>query len=424
MKTFLPFVPFVYLVVCIFSSSVLVAGELLDFESPPVNYSSTEPDNVLSQLQADLDSGKRKLTFDPGYGYLRGLLKELKIPVSSQMLVYARSSAQRALIHPENPRAVYFGDDAYLAVVPGGFIELIVPDEQLGLAFYKIEQEPEKPQLSHQISRCMTCHSSSRTRNIPGLQARSMVVDPKGRPVFAAGSFRTSQASPLSERWGGWYVTGTHGDATHLGNFHLPDSRRPKKPVQNTTGLNVKTLAGRLDTSRYLSPHSDIAALMVFEHQIDVHNQLSRVQYAWRIARHTGKPDAYWQAESERLLEQMLFTDEARLKAPVRGTSGFTGEFARRGPHDARGRSLRQLNLKTRLFEYPCSYMIYSDSFAMLPKQVKKHFYRRLAEVLNDPDPQQPFTHLTATNRQALREILPATKPDLQRVWEKIREAR
>ena len=45
----------------------------------------------------------------------------------------------------------------------------------------------------------------------------------------------------------------------------------------------------------------------------------------------------------------------------------FQKKFAERGPRDAKGRSLRDLNLKTRLFEYPVSYMIYSEAFDNLP---------------------------------------------------------
>ncbi len=34
-----------------------------------------------------------------------------------------------------------------------------------------------------------------------------------------------------------------------------------------------------------------------------------------------------------------------------------------------KGASLRDLDLQTRLFKYPCSYLIYSDGFTQLPRR-------------------------------------------------------
>ncbi|QDU98830.1 hypothetical protein [Lignipirellula cremea] len=395
----------------------LPGQELLDFEVAPIFYSRTPPENEISRLQDKIDSGSFEL--DNGSERLPALLRQLGVSPGSQLLVFSKTSAQRSLIGPQNPRAIYFSDDAYVSATHGGYLELIVPDEKLGLAFYRLDQEDSgRPEFSHQVSRCMTCHASTRTRNIPGLQARSLFVDPTGQPVFSAGSFRTSQASPLPERWGGWYVTGRHGETPHLGNFQLPSSARPTQPVENKHGVNLTDLSSRIDTSRYLTPHSDIVALLVFEHQIDVHNQLSRVQYAWRIAQDQGKPDVFWQDECEALLHQMLFLDEAELPHAIEGTSNFAQDFAALGPFDSQQRSLRDFNLKTRLFEFPCSYMIYSQSFQMLPQPVKQHLYLRLAEVLLSPDPKEPFDRLTKEDRCEVGEILRATRPELAKVWE------
>ena len=36
-----------------------------------------------------------------------------------------------------------------------------------------------------------------------------------------------THCSPLTDRWGGWYVTGTHGDQAHRGNLiGAQDSKR------------------------------------------------------------------------------------------------------------------------------------------------------------------------------------------------------
>ena len=64
--------------------------------------------------------------------------------------------------------------------------------------------------------------------------------------------------------------------------------------------------------------------------------------------------------------DYLLFVDEAPLAAPVRGVSEFAKSFSGSGPRDRKGRSLRELDLQTRLFKYRCSYMIYSPAFDAL----------------------------------------------------------
>ncbi|MCA9040178.1 MAG: hypothetical protein KDA65_07535 [Planctomycetaceae bacterium] len=404
----------------LFALTDIHAEELLNFETEPILYSRTEPENSLTNLQQKIDEGTSSLSYDSNHGYLSAILSELEVSPTSQLLVFSKTSVQRAHITPKTPRAIYFNDDLYVAVVPGGFLEFIVPDPKLGLAFYRLDQNPEQVQFKQEIARCMTCHSSSRTRNIPGLQARSMFVDPAGMPVVSAGSFRTTQASPLSERWGGWYVTGTHGTAQHMGNFHLPDNKRPRKPIINETGLNQVELATHFDLKDYITPHSDIVALMVFEHQLDMHNQFSRIQYAWRIAKHESKPEEYWKNECDTLLQQMLFVDEVKLTDPVAGTSGFAEYFAALGPENKGRHSLRQFNLSTRLFEYPCSYMIYSDSFDMLPQPAQEYIYVRLHELLHTTEIPESFERLRNYNRPAIARILMQTKPDLATIWNEL----
>ncbi|MFN8710313.1 MAG: hypothetical protein ACK50J_26880, partial [Planctomyces sp.] len=246
-------------------SGLATAAPPLDFESAPINYTTASPDNVVTRLQTAIDVGEKTLPFEDQFGYLRAVLNELEVPESSQMLTFLKSSLQRPLISPKNARALYFGDDAYVGYVPDGMLEIIVPDDQLGMVFYTMEQDPAEPRFERHVARCMTCHSSMRTKNIPGLQVRSMMTDPEGEPVIAAGSFRTDHSTPIANRWGGWFVSGTHGDSRHLGNFQLPDNKRPKTPVDNSAGANVTDLSSLTDLSRQLTPHSDIVALMVFE---------------------------------------------------------------------------------------------------------------------------------------------------------------
>src|SRR4029453_6036895 len=98
-------------------------------------------------------------------------------------------------------------------------------------------------------------------------------------------------------------------------------------------------------------PHSDIVALMVLAHQVEVHNL---------IALASAKADIDPKETGEPLVRALLFVDGAPIKEPIKGTSNFTSEFSARGKRDASGRSLREFDLKTRLFRYPLSYMIYS----------------------------------------------------------------
>ncbi|MCA9086577.1 MAG: hypothetical protein KDA81_21115 [Planctomycetaceae bacterium] len=353
-----------------------IAAPPLDFENEPINYTSATPDNVVSQLQAAIDRGDCSLAFEDQFGYLRAVLKQLDVPESSQMLTFLKSSLQRPLIGPENARALYFGDDAYVGYVPDGMLEIIVTDPKLGMVFYTLEQDPAGPKFERQVARCMTCHSSSRTRNIPGLQVRSMMTDPEGEPVISAGSFRTDHSSPLNKRWGGWFVTGTHGEARHLGNFRLPDKKRPKQPVDNAAGANITDLSSLTDLSKHLTPHSDIVALMVFEHQIDAHNLMTRTSYAWQIDVHKQREaaeDAVWKQEADKLVDHLLFKDELKLDHPIQGTSRFVQDFASRCSDSAPESSRRKFDLQTRLFCSPVSYTVESHMFRNLPQPVRDY---------------------------------------------------
>jgi hypothetical protein len=87
--------------------------------------------------------------------------------------------------------------------------------------------------------------------------------------------------------------------------------------------------------------------------------------------------------------------------------------FAARGPRDSRGRSLRDLDLRTRLMRYPCSYLIYSEPFDALPPAAKQAVYARVWAVLSGAVRDGRYDRLTAADRQAVVDILRETKPDL-----------
>jgi hypothetical protein len=312
-------------------------------------------------------------------------------------------------------------------------LEVSAVDPQLGAVFYALEQSAgKKPRLVRQTDRCMLCHSSSQTQGVPGHVVRSVFADDRGLPILSAGTYRVDQSTPLAKRWGGWYVTGTHGKQSHLGNL-VVRGRRVPQPVDNRAGQNLTDLGERIQRTSYLSGHSDIVALMVLEHQADAHNFLTRANFEGRRALHLEQelnremklPASHrWDSTGVRirgagddLLKYLLFCEEAPLKGKVRGTSTFAAEFSKRGPRDGRGRSLRDFDLERRLFKYPCSYLIYSKSFDALPAPVRDHVLERLWKVLTGADKSKDFAHLSAADRKAIREILVATKPNLPAYW-------
>jgi hypothetical protein len=404
-----------------------------DFDRPPINYSTARADNLVTRLQQRIDGGQVRLSFADEFGYLPAVLKELKVPTSSQMLVFSKTSLQRDRIAPRTPRAVYFADDVYIGFCRlGEVMEVAVADPQLGNVFYTLPQEPAaKPTFRRQTENCLSCHLS-RHQWIPALTVRSVYPDREGNPILSGGSFRTDHTSPLKERWGGWYVTGTHGKQTHLGNLILPRRTVPDDLV-NGDGMNVADLKGRIDPGMHLTPHSDIVALMVLEHQTEMHNRIAAANYQTKLAhrdadvineldnaprgRLTEGTARRVDAAAEQLVKYLLFADEARLTDAVQGTSPFAEEFAKRGPFDNKGRSLRQLDLQSRLFKYPCSYLIYSPAFDGLSASVKERIWQRLWDVLTGKKSGNDYAHLSAADRQAIKEILIATKPGLPEYW-------
>ncbi len=202
------------------------------------------------------------------------------------MLVFSKTSLQRERISPKTPRAIYFNDEVMVGFcLRGSVIEISAADDGLGTAFYTLEQDrEEKPSPQRQTDSCLLCHGSSSNQGFPGHLVRSLFVDWQGNPLLANGSFRTDHSSPLAERWGGWYVTGTSGGQKHMGNMICRGSKRPEE-IDNAEGVNVVDLKDRFTISSYLAPHSDIVALMVLEHQAGMLNRLARAGLETRMAR-------------------------------------------------------------------------------------------------------------------------------------------
>ena len=405
-----------------------------DFERPPISYSETEPANAVTELQDRLARGDAQLAFDKSSGYLRSVLALLHVPISSQTLVFSKTSLQVRVITPRNPRAIYFNDDVYVGFVRGGeVLEISVADPKLGTVFYTLEQDfHEQPKFIRQADNCLICHGGSHTRGVPGHIVRSLYTDRSGQPMFSAGSHRVDDTTPLANRWGGWYVTGRHGTATHLGNITYSQRLTPDAEV-DTSGLNENDLSDRFDPTGYLSPHSDIVALSVLAHQASAHTILVKASFDARTALHReaslnrelGEAPTYrWpstnavlDAAAVSLVDCFLFSGAAPLPAPIEGTTSFSKDFASMGPADARGRSLRALDLEERLFRYPCSFLIYSKSFDDLPEELRRRFWAQLGAVLRGGEMGVKYAHLTAADRSAICGILLDTKSDAPRDW-------
>src|SRR6516162_3925939 len=259
----------------VIAGALAIAGMVRsgDIEAEPINYAKAPVDNAVSRLEQRLAAGKATLTYEAGFGYLRSLLRELNVPQSSQTLVFSKTSLQRHRIAPTRPRAIYFGDDVYVGFCQhGDVLEVTAIDPGLGAVYYTLDQKsPDKPRFTRQTDTCTICHSSSANQVFPGNLVRSVYSDEDGLPILSAGSHRIDQTSPLEQRWGGWYVTGTSGKRKHLGNLTFHGDPDPNH-IDNSAGLNLTGLSDRIKTSAYLTPHSDIVALMVLEHQAEMHN--------------------------------------------------------------------------------------------------------------------------------------------------------
>jgi hypothetical protein len=403
---------------------------IVPYLDEPINYTTTPSHDPVARLQQRLTSGQVTLKRDNERGYLKSVLEQLNVPVSSQSLVFSKTSFQLRMISPKTPRALYFNDDVYVGWVKDGrFLEVASFDRDQGAIFYLLEQnKTEGPGFRRAEFDCLKCHVAPSTRGVPGVFVRSVYAAPTGIPAAMTDAFITGHDSPLNERFGGWYVTAHAGRSRHMGNAFVDDLQNPGT-LENALRRNLTDLSPRFDTSPFLTRHSDIVAQLVLDHQTQMHNLITLTNYQTRIAMHEEKqkgraadamsPEARkkFEGPAEELVKYLLLVDEAPLEGPIEGTSGFAQEFTARGPRDAEGRSLRQFDLMSRLFKYKCSYLIYSEAFDALPAPAKSYVYGRLREVLTGADQTPAFAKLKQEDRRAALEILLATKEGLPEDW-------
>lgn len=396
---------------------------------PSIQYATRPLADPVSALNRRLSDGTAGLAQDPAYGYLPAVLDALDIPVASQIVAFAKTSVQSPRITPASPRTLFFNDAVAVGWVRGGFIELAAQDPAQGVVFYVLDPKGhEPPRFERRDGVCLSCHVSYSSLDVPGMLARSVVPAPDGTALYKFGSYLTDQDSRFDRRWGGWYVTGHTGAMRHMGNAVLGDEAGSAEGLTSDATRNLASLDGRFDTSRYLSPYSDVVALLVFDHQMHLMNLITRVGWETRYALYQerlvntllARPGArrdfvsdHIRAIAREMVDYLLFVDEAPLPDPVEGSSGFAEAFSARGPRDARGRSLRDFDLEHRLMRYPCSYMIYAPAFDGMPVEARDAVYARMWQILSGRAPGARYDRLTADDRRAVIEILRATKPGL-----------
>jgi hypothetical protein len=405
------------------------------FEEPPISYSATPANDRATALNAAFLKRADAIRSLPAKKRLQWLLAELDIPVESQLLVFSKTSLQRDLITPETPRVLYFSDEAYVGWSVTGSFEIAIFDAKLGTTFYLLDQHATKDEpLFERSGDCLLCHS--RHEHTPSLRTRSVFPDANGEPLSGSGGSNIAPATPLAERWGGWYLTGTKDPFQHRANLtgkKVEDFEGPNAMPSR----NLATLEGVVDTRRYLLKTSDIVPMLMHDHQVHVHNVLSTAHQDARIALHRwpamreilglpkdappqGSCVVVFDSQAEKILDALLCRDEAAWPAGgLQGDGVFAKAYARTRKPDAQGRSLRDLDLRTRLFRYRCSPLIYSQSFAALPKELRTIVLLRLDAGLRAFPPAPAFGHLAQDERVAIHEILTQTLPDLPAGWGK-----
>jgi hypothetical protein len=385
--------------------------ENLPLDHPAIHYLQAPVDDPVARLSQRLISGKLRLEFrDGSLGYLPGLLENLGVNPDSQALVFSKTSFQSAKISPRNPRAIYFNDEVAIGFVRGGdVLELAGLDPRQGVVFYTLEtHKSDRPRLTRRED-CLRCHQGPATLGVPGLFVSSVYPNAEGTPYRLDGIV-TDHRTAFADRWGGWYVNAAHGEQRDRANAIAPNPAAPEE-LETEGGQNLTSLAQLFSTAGFLTPISDIVALMTLEHQTQMTNSLTRLGWGARIADDSSR--ASIDSGVEAMVTYMLFADEAPLREPIQGVSTFAKTFPQRGQRDRHGRSLRDFDLQTRLFRYPLSYLVYSAAFDALPDTVRGRIYQRLYDILTGKDRSQKFAGLSNDDRRSILEILRDTKSNL-----------
>lgn len=391
-------------------------------EHPAIQYASRPTTDAVARLNGALAAGSRTLAHEPGLGYLRAVLAALDVPAESQLLVFAKSGIQRAFTGPDTPRALYFNPRVVVGYIAGApAIELAAQDPQQGTIFYTLDQGATATPRFVRGATCLTCHVAAGTLDVPGPIDRSHRVAADGGLLQRAGpAITVNHTTPHTQRWGGWFVTSSIATPPyqvlgHLGNLTVADYKGGDEPAIVSTHALVRWLDSAPERRGYLSSVSDLAALLVFDHQMHAMNLLTRLNWEWRVAvaeQRARVDDPAFARRLDEAADYFVFVDEAPPAVEVTPRQGFAERLLAAAPKDGRGRSLAELDLTTRLMRYPLSYMIYTEAFDGLAPEVKAALYQRLlTRLAGAPGPR--YAHLRTPQGRAAAEILRATKRDV-----------
>ena len=358
---------------------------------------------------ASFESGRIELDHSSEKAFLLSLLKALDVPVSSQMLVFSTTSLQLSLISPANPRALYFNEEIYIGYVPGGRIEALSVDPELGAIFYIFDiPRADRPLNFDRSNRCMNCHANEDTGHVPGLVIKSVLAGPGGGSLDAFRIAQTGHQIPFEERFGGWYVTGADAFTNHLGNFTGRFIAGSLTKIPNPPGQ-------RYSTAKYPASGSDILPHLLHEHQAGFINRVVEAGYRARTALHAGQGKLSSEQETEMdgqariVARYMMFSDEAALPAGgIVGDEAYRADFLKNRRVASNGSSLKDFDLKARLFKHRCSYMIYSPVFEALPGVLKQRIYSEMGKEL---------AALPRAESAMIRKVLKETLTDLPANW-------
>jgi hypothetical protein len=388
-------------------------------EHPAIQYERRPTTDRVARLAKEIAAGTRTLVRDERSGYLRAVLEALDVPVASQVLVFSKTALQRAYTGPANPRALFYSDAVVVGYIHGApQLEIAAHDPQQGVIFYTLDQLAA-PAFSRNVG-CLTCHVSAATLEVPGMLVRSNRVYPDGTPIPRLGFSVVNHTTPHPERWGGWFVTSTgvspppYQPLGHLGNLVTELAPGSERPIVSDETL-VRWREADYAALGYPSPRSDIANLMVLDHQMHAINLITRINWEARVAvsaRREPMATAVVRDLARQLADYLLFADEQGPAVPVEPRPEFAAALAARVPADARGRSCGQLQLTDRLLRHPCSFMLYAEAFDALPLPVRSAVHARMREVLEAADPGPAFAKSSADDRAAVLEILRATKAE------------
>jgi hypothetical protein len=382
-----------------------------DLDSEPHRYFQRTAVDRFSRRIPELAAGGLPLDRSSERAFLKSLLRALDIPESSQLLVFSNTSLQLSLINPDNPRALYFSDDLYLGYVPGGKIEVATIDAELGAVFYIFDiPRSDSRVVVERARRCMNCHANEDTLKVPGLSVKSVAPGPGGGSLDTFHPGQSGHTQPLAERFGGWYVTGTGGFDGHWGN-------RMGRLYQGELSATPLEPGTRFSFERYPVATSDLLAHLLHEHQVGGVNRLIRAQYRFRELRHRNggsvpqalPPDL--ETELADLLSYLLFAQEAPLPASgIPGNPAFRDGFAR-NRKVVDGHSLKDLDLRTRLLRFRCSYLVHTPFFEGLDADLRRRILRDLDHALSPEKRNAASRHLSDSEAAVIRTILRATVP-------------